>query len=348
MLTKEQIQEIREHLENAKNPVFFFDNDPDGLCSFLILQRFIGRGKGVAIKSAGSINKSYFRRVEEFGADYIFVLDKPFIDQDFIELAEKKNLTIVHIDHHPNNGPYLKYYYNPRLSSNTHEPVSDICYRITGRKEDVWIAVTGCVSDCFLPDFMEEFKKKYPELINYKYKTAFDVLYNTEIGKIAIIMSFGLRDTTSNVVSMMRFMLNASNPSTLLEENHKTKSFLTRFETIYEKYSKLLGKAEELRKENILFFSYSGDVGLNRDLANELMYKYPEKIIAIAFINGNRANISLRWEKGNIRTPAMNAVKGIEGATGDGHEHSLGVQMTSDKLAVFKKNLFEEIKKEKS
>lgn len=55
MLTNEQINEIREHLENARNPVFFFDNDPDGLCSFLLLQRFIGRGRGVAIKTPGSL-----------------------------------------------------------------------------------------------------------------------------------------------------------------------------------------------------------------------------------------------------------------------------------------------------
>ena len=44
MLTKKQINEIREHLEKAQNPLFFFDNDPDGLCSFLLLQRYIGRG----------------------------------------------------------------------------------------------------------------------------------------------------------------------------------------------------------------------------------------------------------------------------------------------------------------
>lgn len=32
MLTEKQISEIREHLEKAQNPLFFFDND-DGLCS---------------------------------------------------------------------------------------------------------------------------------------------------------------------------------------------------------------------------------------------------------------------------------------------------------------------------
>ena len=49
MLSEKQVKEIREHLEKAQNPLFFFDNDQDGLCSFLLLQRYIGRGKGIAI-----------------------------------------------------------------------------------------------------------------------------------------------------------------------------------------------------------------------------------------------------------------------------------------------------------
>jgi len=63
MITKKQILEIREHLEKAQNPIFFFDNDGDGLCSFLLLQRYIGRGKGVAMKTSDAGN--YFKKVQE-------------------------------------------------------------------------------------------------------------------------------------------------------------------------------------------------------------------------------------------------------------------------------------------
>jgi len=38
MLSNEQFEEIRNHLERAQNPVFFFDNDADGLSSFLLLE----------------------------------------------------------------------------------------------------------------------------------------------------------------------------------------------------------------------------------------------------------------------------------------------------------------------
>ena len=36
MLTKKQKTEIKEHLEKSQNPLFFFDNDNDGLMSFLL------------------------------------------------------------------------------------------------------------------------------------------------------------------------------------------------------------------------------------------------------------------------------------------------------------------------
>ena len=34
MLTKKQIKEIREHLEKAQNPIFFFDKDPEDFAHF--------------------------------------------------------------------------------------------------------------------------------------------------------------------------------------------------------------------------------------------------------------------------------------------------------------------------
>ena len=120
MLTKEQISEIKEHVERAQNPVFFFDNDQDGLCSFLLLQRYLGRGKGVAVKSFPALDASYFRKVNELNADYIFILDKPVVSKEFWEEVEKVNLPVVWIDHHKLNGekvPDFVNYYNSAQNS---------------------------------------------------------------------------------------------------------------------------------------------------------------------------------------------------------------------------------------
>src|SRR3989344_3178091 len=87
MLTQKQVSEIREHLNNAQNPLFFFDNDPDGLCSFILLQRYIKRGKGFPVKSS-PLDKSYLRRIEELNPDSIFILDIPSVSEEFLSNGE--------------------------------------------------------------------------------------------------------------------------------------------------------------------------------------------------------------------------------------------------------------------
>jgi len=345
MLSEKQIEEIREHLENSRNPIFLFDNDPDGLCSFLLLQRFLGRGKGVAIKSLPGLDPSYFKRVEELKADYIFVLDKPLITPEFIELANKANIPLVHIDHHNVDKTPISFYYNTFHESGKNEPVSYLCYKIAGRKEDMWISLIGCITDYYLPDFTEQFEKKNPEFIDAHYKTAFDILYKTSFGKIAMTISFGLRDTTTNVLSMMKMLMGAKNLQDVSAENPKAKSFFKRFEEIDEKYQKILKKAEENVEGNLIFFNYSGDLSINQYLANELVYKYPKKIVVAVYKKGNIANLSLRWQEGDIRTATVNAIKDIEGATGGGHEHATGARMPVDSVEKFKENLTREIER---
>src|SRR3989344_9231832 len=100
MLNAKQAEEIKEHLEKAQNPVFYYDNDADGLCSFLILRRALGRGKGVVIRSYPGLDKGYARKAEELGADYVFVLDKPELTREFVEEINKMGLPLVWIEHH--------------------------------------------------------------------------------------------------------------------------------------------------------------------------------------------------------------------------------------------------------
>ena len=156
MLTKKQIKEIREYLSNSQNPLFFFDNDSDGLCAFLLLQRYIGRGKGVPIKSRPELSKDYFRKVEELNADCIFILDKPIISQEFFEEVRKVNIPVVWIDHHPleQEVPDFVSHYNPLYNKKkNNEPTTYLAYQVSQKKEDLWLAVTGCTSDKTYFDF---------------------------------------------------------------------------------------------------------------------------------------------------------------------------------------------------
>jgi single-stranded DNA-specific DHH superfamily exonuclease len=337
MLTQKQILEIREHLEKAQNPLFFFDNDNDGLTSFLQLQRFIGRGKGISIKSFPDLNISYFRRITELNPDYIFILDKAVVSDKFLDRIKQENIPIVWIDHHQVEEPKDPYinYYNPYLNKKTNEPVAYLSYQITENKKDIWLAMIGCISDCYMPDFYKEFAEKFPELTIKNPQSPFNLLYSSEIGRIARILDFSLKDTTTNVVQMLKFMMKAKGPLDLLEENTKTEQILKRYNEINSKYQELMERARKQTNNKLIYFSYSGGFSISSNLANQLKYEFPEKVIIVAYINQDIANLSLRGD--NVLELTLKSIKDIEGATGGGHRDATGAKVNIDDLPKFKK-----------
>jgi len=353
MLTNEQLEEIREHLNKAQNPLFFFDNDCDGLISFILLRRYIGRGKGVAIKSFPGLDESYAHRIDELGADYIFILDKPIVSDKFFEQVKERNLPIVWIDHHEievnpqvKNNDFVSYY-NPMFSNKkSSEPVSCIAYSVSKNKEDVWLAVAGCIADNFLPDFYSDFSNKYSELSRKNVSSAFEVLYETEFGKFIMILDFALKDRTSSVVSMINLLFNIKSPFDILKEDEKNSKILRRYEQVYSVYSRILDKAKKIARvsRKLVFFQYGGQLSLSANLANELSYRFPSKVIIVAYIKGAVVNISVRGNV-NIRNITLRAIEKIGNATGGGHEHATGAKISVDDLPKFREFFEEELRK---
>jgi len=293
------------------------------------------------------MDKGYFRRVKELDADYIFILDKPVVGEGFWKQVEQFNLPVVWIDHHNviADGevvPYFVNYYNPVYNKkSTSEPVTALCYQIANKKDDVWFGVIGCIADSYLPDFYSDFMKKYPEL-GKDSDSAFDVLYDSRIGEIARLFAAGLKDTTSNVVNMLKFLMTVKNPYEVLEENSKNKSMHRRYEFIKKKYDKLLEKAIANRDVNkLLFFTYAGDLSISGELANELQFMFPEKIIVVGYINGTKMNISARGE--SAKKIILKSIEGLEDARGGGHEKAVGAQIRVEDLEEFRRRLDEEI-----
>ena len=349
MLTETQIKEIRSHLEASQNPLFFFDNDNDGLTSYLLLKRFLDRGKGVAAKGTPDLGEVYYRKVDELKPDKIFVLDVPGISEEFLERAEQDNIPVVWIDHHDIPAPTNKNvsHYDPNHTNKTNEPVSYLCHKITNRPQDLWLAVIGCISDCYMPDFYNEFQEKYPELTKPNPDSPFDVLFSTEIGRIARILDFSLKDRTTNVMKMMRFMSKAKGPMDILEENPNTRQILKRYNELNTKYQAILKKARDQAEEEMIFFRYSGDVSLSSNLANQISYEYPNKVIVVAYVRNDFTNLSIRGNFVDVREMTLKAIEKLEGARGGGHKHSTGARVNTEDLDKFKQSFEEMIEENK-
>ena len=260
------------------------------------------------------------------------------------------------IDHHDVEKPKLDNYYNTFLESGLNEPTAYLCHKIANRKEDLWMACVGCIGDGFVPEFLDDLEKESPELVNILLdmpdkddnlamsRKAFQILYNTTIGKIALIFDYALKDSVTNVVSMMKYLMKVRNAYDVLEENSNTKSFLDRYKFINSIVQKVVKKTEGSvdREQGLLFFTYGGDMSLSQSIANELFYKYPELVIVVGYNNGNMVNFSLRGII-DVRTMTLKVIEDIEGATGGGHKNSTGAKMTSDDVVKFKENIIEHL-----
>lgn len=332
-LTPSQVKQIRDELVTCKNPLFFFHDDPDGLCSFLLLYKYIREGYGVVVKSVPRIDEKFLRKVEEYQPDKIFILDIAIVDQYFIDEAKKP---IIWIDHHePLDRDKVKYF-NPRVKElKKNIPATYMCHQIT--KKDLWIAMTGCIGDWFVPDFHDEFVKKYPKLIDKKTKSPPEILFGTELGKLSRIMSFMLKGKTGEVMKCVKIMTRIGDPYEILEQKTpRGKYIYKKYERMNEKYEKLLKTAiKEVSKDKLLVFTYSEkEMSFTGDLANELLYRYPDKIIVIGREKDDEIRMSLRSSKVLLPPILQKALQHVSGY-GGGHEHACGACVKKDDFKEF-------------
>jgi single-stranded DNA-specific DHH superfamily exonuclease len=344
MLTKKQLSEIREHLENAQNPIFLYDNDVDGLCSYVLLRRFIGRGKGVAVKSHPNIDVRYVQRVQELKGDYIFVLDRHSLGDEFVAEISMLQIPIVWIDHHDvfsrEHSYNMLYRFNPsKNKKKSSEPTTYLCYKATQRKEDILFVLMGCVADHYMPDasLIEEFVKNNGSFWGKNISKPFEALYTTPVGRLARALSFGLKDSISHVVELQNFLINCKSINELEHELDGNSAFSNKYKEIMKKYSSLLVDAKKNVSDKLLFYSYGGQISISSDLSNELSYLYPRHYICVAYSSGPITNISLRGD--NVSKILSQILSLFDGATGGGHRDAVGTRINTLDLEKFKEEL---------
>lgn len=335
MLTKKQLEEIRQKISNSNNPVFLYDNDADGFCSYILFKRWLGRGKGVVIRSYPGIDVRYAQKCVELNADLIVILDKPAIGKDFLEEIKQHNLPIIWIDHHKSEKEDYEHLsvYNPLPKSE--EPVTYLAHKITNNKDD-WIALMGCISDHYLPDFAKSFAKNNPSWLS-KVSGPFEAYYSSPIGKLAQSINFGLKDSLSHVVTLQATISSLNSPEELQSELDSSSQFAKHYKKIRTKYLSLLEEAFSLGKERLIFFQYSGELSVSSELANELSFHFPDKTIVVVYTKGGISNLSLRGK--GVRKKFEQLAKKIKGLTGGGHEEAVGARIPTDEIESFKKEM---------
>jgi len=340
MLTEKQYQQIKDELDNCQNPIFFFDDDPDGLCAFLLMYRYKKEGHGFVVKTHPKLDARSAPKIEEYDADKVFVLDVANLEQDFIDASK---VPVIWIDHHgPTERDNVKYF-NPRLNDkNANIPTTYLCYKVV--QQDLWIAMTGCIADYYMPDFFDEFKEKYPDLVNDK-KTVGDLYFDSKIGTLIKVLSFCLKGKTGDVLKCMKILTRIKSPYEILnQESAKGKFIFQRYEKINKLYDSLLDDAVKAEgKEKLLVFTYAHDkMSFTGDISNELLYKFPDKVIIVGRKKDEDVRMSIRSR--NILIPPIleKSLAGLEGY-GGGHEYACGANIKQIDFKEFIKRMEENI-----
>jgi len=337
MLSKKEVSQIKEELENCQNPLFFFDDDADGLCSFLLLYRLVKEGHGVMVKSVPNLDARFLRKVEEYNPDKIFVTDVPIVEQEFIDGAKRK---IIWIDHHPPVERQGISYFNPRKQKkDVYIPATRLCYEVV--KQDEWIAAVGCVGDGYLPDFPVE------EWTDLGGKNVWEVMYTHPLGKLVQIFSFILKGKTTDINQSIRVLTRIKSPSEIINgETAQGKFILKRYEKIAQEYESLRDRAmKKAGKDKIFLFVYQEqENSFTSDLAGELLYRHPDKIVVVAREKGGELKTSFR-AKIAVEPAMQRALVGVEGR-GGGHENACAAVVKKEDFERFMENFKRELEKD--
>lgn len=338
MLIEREIKEICDELENCKRPVFFFHDDPDGLASFLLLYRHVKEGRGIVVKAYPKLTTLFAEKAISYEADKIFILDIANVDQEFIDMVR---VPVIWIDHHTPVERDKAKYFNSRLKENVNTPVAYMCHQIV--QKDDWIAAIGCIGDWYLPDFYKAFAKKNPKLTGTAKKVE-EILFKTPLGELIKIFSFNLKGNTADVRKSIKILTRIDDPFEILNQTTpRGKLIYKKYEQVNKIYEELMKKAMKVKKGKIIVFTYSEDkLSLTKDLANELIYRFPDKIIVLGREKSGEVRCSIRANNVNLTKAVEKALIGIEGY-GGGHEKACGAGIKKEYFKQFLENLEGEI-----
>lgn len=334
MIPDKLIQEIRDKIEKSENPIFFFDDDPDGLTSFLLLFRKYKKGHGVMVPSNKHSDEFYLRKIDEYHADLVVTLDKPVITQTLIDQVK---VPFIIIDHHPVLDVKGVKYLNPRIYDDSDNRCTSYwSYQIANDKEDSWLAAIGIVADFFIPDkeFMKDYK--YPELIDNA-KSPPEALFVKPIGTLVKVLASCLKGKTSEVRKCVSILRKLNNPYELLRQESKEGKFIwNRFVKINKSYESLLKKAMAIKPvKNIYVFNYETfDTSFTGQLSTEIAFRVKAKVFIIAREAKEDVRMSIRGNGMKVAPILAKALKEISGH-GGGHDYACGASVKKEDFNKF-------------
>ena len=335
---------MRKFLEKAEKPIFFFDDDPDGLTSYVLLKKHYKKGVGICMKSSPTVEGVYAAAIKNHKPDLVVILDRPNVSQEVIDFI---SVPIVWLDHHKpieRDGNHL-HYYNPMNGKKPdNRPTSYWAYKIV--EENEWIAVIGIIGDWNVPeeDILEKFD--YRDLLGNA-KTAPEMMFDTEYGTLVKVLSFAIKGSTKSTKECFDALVEINSPLDILEQRTaEGKLIYKKFEKLNKEYEALVEDAMSSKESgNVYVYTYPG--GKNSytgNLSNELLHRLDNDVIIVGREKDEEVRMSIRSQGKDILPVLNKALENVEGY-GGGHAKACGAAVKMIDFPKFVEIMKEEYKK---
>jgi oligoribonuclease NrnB/cAMP/cGMP phosphodiesterase (DHH superfamily) len=328
------------------------DTDPDGLCSAVIIAKFIERLKGRKIDflfflEEKKIDSVLEKKLKKKKINKLIVLDVS-LDQDYVFLNNfGKELDILILDHHKiylekklKNVLLIK----PQLISEippykycAAKLVYDLCSRMLNLEDLDWLAASASIADIAhdpWKDWLLSVFKKYDIGIEKN-------LFDTCLGKIASMISSAEVSDKKNIAKCFNILYSAKKPkdvfvSFLIDIKKKVDSELDVL---------LKGFKNSEKHSSLHIYEINSSVkNIKSPLSTILGLKFPKKTIMIVDFQGQKVSVSAR--RGDKRVAVNDlletAVRGLPDSNAGGHIPSAGASLRKKDYCLFKKKLIEE------
>ena len=327
------MERVREAISAASNPIVFFDDDADGIASFLLLQHVLGDTLYAPMKKRPNLGETLSELATQLGADLKIVLDVAVLEDVFLSTPPQT----VWIDHHDEQDPRGAIYLNGSV------PTSMLVYELfSGPK---WIAAAGAVGDYHIPSFIEELRHEHPELVP-SFERVEDLVFSSPLGELALIFETCVKGTIREARRKLDVLRRIKDPEELLEGTTTEGIIIRRaYERDRAEYRGYLAEALEHAKGSEKLFVYryahSGHT-FTAQLSNELAYTLPDHVVIVAAEYAGAYRLSIRSHARELPELLARALIGIEGS-GGGHPHACGANVKSEDFERFLENLRREL-----
>lgn len=333
MKEQELIEEIRNVLEKAEKPLFIIDDDPDGVCAYLLLKKYLKKGEFVLVKSAPIIGEEFLEHVHKKQPDVIIILDIANVSEEFLDGTRTP---IVWIDHHEPKHPKNALYYNPRnYDDEAYVPTSECAWNIV--QDYDWIAAIGIMEDWKIPPFIDRLIKEYPDLIR-KTENPGELRFATEFGRVGMIIRASLKGQDADCRTCIKLFENITSPYDFEKQPDKYMLPLKKYHDMKRELDSLLEDADkkaEKTKDMIIYgYRHVGVYALTGILAEYLSYLNPDKLVLIGREKGGYYRMAIRAKRGDINVALQRAFEGSAGR-GGGHKLSCGGSIPSHEFEDF-------------